>query len=226
MNEKEDLFMAAIRTLKAQPRDSSGKGVARKLRGSGRLPAILYGHGDRTQALSLDAHEMELLVGAISVENTILQLDIEGGATENVLIREVQMHPYRPQILHVDFLQVHAGENIRLQVPVRLNGTPLGVHTSGGVLDHVLYDLEVECFPRDIPDVFEVDVTGLDIGDSVRVSDVTLPRVRILNDPDLPIASVVAPTKRTEEDVAEDEAAATEPELVRPRAEEPSEGEE
>jgi large subunit ribosomal protein L25 len=106
-------------------------------------------------------------------------------------------------------------------VPVRLVGAPVGVHDSGGVLDHVLYDLEIECLPRDIPDVAEVDISNLEIGDSVRVSDVSLPGVTILNDADLPIASVTQPTKRAEEDeVAEGEADETaEPELVRSRGE-------
>jgi large subunit ribosomal protein L25 len=192
--------MAETRTLKATPRDGAGKGVARKLRSAGRLPAILYGHGDETRALSLNAHDVKLLVAAISVENTIIQLDIEGHGTENVLIRDVQMHPYKPEVLHVDFLQVHAGEAIRLQIPVRLRGMAVGVRDSGGVLDHVLYDLEVECLPRNIPEAVEVDVSDLEIGDSIRVGDVSLPDVKILNDPELPIVAVAHPTKRAEEE--------------------------
>jgi large subunit ribosomal protein L25 len=194
--------MAETRTLKAALRNDAGKGVARKLRSAGRLPAILYGHGDQTRALSLNAHELELLVAAVSVENTILRLDIEGHGTEDVLIRDVQMHPYKPEILHVDFLQVHAGEVIRLQIPVRLRGMAAGVRDSGGVLDHVLYDLEVECLPRNIPEVVEVDVSGLEIGDSIRVGDVSLPDVKILNDPELPIVAVAHPTKRAEDEEA------------------------
>jgi large subunit ribosomal protein L25 len=194
--------MAETRTLRATPRDGAGKGVARKLRSAGRLPAILYGHGDETRALSLNAHDVKVLVAAISVENTIIQLDIEGHGTEDVLIRDVQMHPYKPEVLHVDFLQVHAGEAIRLQIPVRLQGMATGVRDSGGVLDHVLYDLEVECLPRNIPEAVEVDVSGLEIGDSIRVGDISLPDVKILNDPDLPIVSVAHPTKRAEDEEA------------------------
>jgi large subunit ribosomal protein L25 len=210
--------MAASKTLKAALREKSGKGAARKLRATGRIPAILYGHGDETRALSLDAHEVELLIAGISVDNTIISLDIEGAGTQDVLIRDVQTHPYRPQVLHLDFIQIHAGEKIRLQVPVRLVGSPVGVVDSGGVLDHVLYDLEIECLPRDIPDVAEVDISHLEIGDSVRVGEVSLPGVTIMNDADLPIASVTQPTKRTVEEEEADEAAeAAEPELVRSR---------
>ncbi|HEX2204440.1 MAG TPA: 50S ribosomal protein L25 [Longimicrobium sp.] len=200
-------------TLKASRRDQGGKGAARKLRGTGRIPAVLYGHGDRTESLSLDAHELELLLHGISAENTLIGLDIDGRRTD-VLIREIQRHPYRPQVLHVDFLQVHAGETLRLQLPVRLLGTPVGVRDDGGVLDHVLYEVEVECLPGDIPDAADADVSGLHIGESVRVRDLSIPGVTILTDGDLPVASVLAP-KTSDEGT---EAGATaEPELVRDR---------
>lgn len=209
--------MASSRTLSASLREQSGKGAARKLRAVGRIPAILYGHGDETRSLSLDAHEVNLLIAAISVDNTIISLEIDGAGTQDVLIRDVQTHPYRPEVLHLDFIQIHAGEPIRLQVPVRLTGAAPGVVNSGGVLDHVLYDLEIECLPRDIPEVAEVDISHLEIGDSVRVSDVSLPRVTILNDADLPIASVTQPTKRADEAETPDADATAEPELVRTR---------
>ena len=93
-------------TLQAQRRDTAGKGVARKLRGTGRVPAVLYGHGDRTQSLSIDAHDLDLLLHHVNPENTIIGLEIEGAKTD-VLIREIQRHPYRPEFHHVDFLQVH-----------------------------------------------------------------------------------------------------------------------
>lgn len=200
-------------TLKASRRDQGGKGAARKLRGTGRVPAVLYGHGDRTESLSLDAHELELLLHGISAENTLIGLDIDGRRTD-VLIREIQRHPYRPEVLHVDFLQVHAGEALKLQLPVRLLGTPVGVRDEGGVLDHVLYEIDVECLPKDIPDGADVDVSGLHIGESVRVHDISIPRVTILTDGDLPVASVLAP-KTAEADT--EPGATPEPELVRDR---------
>lgn len=181
-------------SLNARPRDEHGKGFARKLRAAGRVPVVVYGHGDRTQTLSVDALELEKLLSGISVENTLIDLAVEGGSRARALIREVQMHPFKPEVLHLDLMQVHADERIRLQVPVRVIGTPDGVRNGGGVMDQVLYDLEVECLPGDIPEAVDVDVSALGVGESARVHDVSLPNARILNDADLPIVSILAPT--------------------------------
>lgn len=208
----------AMSTLKAFPRESSGKGGARKLRGTGRVPAVVYGHGDAPRAIAVDAHELSLLMAAVSTGTTIISLELEGEGSQEVLIRDVQKHPYRPEVLHVDFFHVHAGETLTLKVPVRLTGEPYGVHTEGGVLDHVLYELEVQTLPRNIPDVIEVDVAGLKVGESVRVSDVTAGDFQILNDADLPIASVVAPRVVVEDEVPETDETA-QPELVKTREE-------
>lgn len=205
-------------TLKASRRDQGGKGAARKLRATGRVPAVLYGHGDRTESLSLDAHELDLLLHHIAAESTLIGLDVEGRRTD-VLIREIQKHPYKAEVLHVDFLQVHGDEKLKLSVPVRLVGTPTGVVDQGGVLDQVLYELEIECFPGDIPEAVEIDISGLKIGDSLRVHDITLPKTAILNDGDLPVASVLEPRTSTEDVAAE----TPEPEVLRARG---AEGEE
>lgn len=204
-------------TLNATPRTGSGKGVARKLRASGKVPAVVYGHGDRTTPLAVDAHELELLLHSISVDNTVIGLVTEGGQPTRVLIREVQMHPFKPQALHVDFQQLHAGERLKLRIPVRIVGTPEGVHVGGGVMDQVIYDLDVECLPDNIPEAAEVDVSKLQIGESARVSDVKLKDVKVLTDPDLPIVSVLAPTVSHEEAVEE---AAPEPEVIRAKGQE------
>lgn len=201
-------------TLNATARTGSGKGGARKLRATGKVPAVVYGHGDKNVPLALDRHELELLLHAISVENTVISLVTDGGTGKDVLIRDVQMHPYRPEVLHVDFIQLHAGEVIRMKIPVRLSGNPAGVRDEGAVLDQVIYDLEVECLPGNIPEAFEVDVSNLDVGESIRVHDVSFPNVRILADGDLPIASVVPPTV---EPVADADTAAAEPEVISSR---------
>ncbi len=201
-------------TLNATARTGSGKGGARKLRATGKVPAVVYGHGDKNVPLALDRHELELLLHAISVENTVISLVTDGGTGKDVLIRDVQMHPYRPEVLHVDFIQLHAGEVIRMKIPVRLSGNPAGVRDEGAVLDQVIYDIEVECLPGNIPEAFEVDVTNLGVGESVRVHDVSLPNVRILADGDLPIASVVPPSAGPEGDA---ETATGEPEVISSR---------
>jgi large subunit ribosomal protein L25 len=205
-------------TLTATPREGAGKGVARKLRAAGRIPAVLYGHGDAPRALSVDAHDLDLLMGSVRTGTTIISLELEGEGSQDVLIRDVQRHPYRPEVLHVDFFHVHAGETLTLKVPVRLVGTPFGVHSEGGVLDHVLYELDVQTLPRDIPDSIEVDVSELKVGESLRVSEVKAGSFQILNDADLPIASVMAPRVIEEEEAPAVEAA-PEPELVRTREE-------
>lgn len=207
-------------TLKASRRDQGGKGAARKLRATGRVPAVLYGHGDRTESLSLDAHELDLLLHHIAAGSTLIGLDIDGRRTD-VLIREIQKHPYKAEVMHVDFLQVHGDEKLKLSVPVRLTGTPRGVVDDGGVLDHVLYELEIECFPGDIPEAVEVDISGLGIGDSLRVHDISVPKATILNDGDLPVASVLE--ARTHEAEEPAEAETPEPEVLRARG---AEGEE
>ena len=207
-------------TLTARPREERGKNAVRKLRGAGEVPAVMYGHGDDTRVLAVSAHDLQRLLAHISAENTIIDLQIDGGAKVPALIREVQYHSTRPDILHVDFYQVHAGEKLHVDVPIRYLGAPLGVRENGGVLQEILRDLSVECLPKDIPEGVEVDVTNLDIGDSLHVSDLNVPNVKILHEPDLVLCTVSAPrvgaldeTAETEDGVGGD----VEPELIRGR---------
>jgi large subunit ribosomal protein L25 len=206
--------MATKSKLGATLRQDGGKGVARKLRSTGRVPGVLYGHGEKPRALSVNAHDLGLLIGSVNVENTIVTLDIDGEGSQDVLLREVQMHPYKPEALHVDFFHVNARETLHVKIPVRLHGTPVGVHTDGGVLDHVLYELEVECLPGNIPDSVEIDVSALTLGESVRVGDVpAVEGVKFLQDAELPIASVVASRAA----VSEADAEPGEPEVLKAR---------
>jgi large subunit ribosomal protein L25 len=205
-------------TLKAFPREGAGKGTARKLRRTGRVPAVVYGHGDRTESLAVDAHDLELLLSHAHVGSTVVSLQREGGGQSDVLIRDVQMHPYKPEVLHVDFLHLHAGEAIRITVSVRLGGVPAGVRDDGGVLDQVLYQLDLEALPGDIPEYAEGDVSELGVGDALRVRDLVFrggAQVTVLNDPELTVAIVHAPTVHAVEEPEPAEAAAPEPELVR-----------
>ncbi len=213
-------------TLKARLREGTGKSVTRKLRAAGEVPAVAYGHGIEGRALAVNAHELELLLASINPENTIIDLRVEGGKPTPALIREIQRHPSRPVILHVDFFQVKAGEKIHVDVPIRLHGTPIGVRESGGLLQEVLRELTVECFPRDIPSAIDLDVEDLEIGQSIHVSDVKLEKATILNDPELVICTVSTPTVAAlpEEAEAEEEAGA-EPEVIRRREEGEAESE-
>jgi large subunit ribosomal protein L25 len=207
----------ASATLKASPREGTGKGSSRKLRSSGRVPAVIYGRGEDTRLLSVDAHELELLFSRIHVENTVIDVDIDGEtAGVKALVREVQKHVVRDDVLHVDFYQIHAGEMVTVDIPIRLVGSPPGVKL-GGVLQHALNEVEVRCLPDRIPDVFEVDISGLDIGDSIHIRDITPPDgVEFLSDPDRTLCSVMAPTVTATEEGEEEkpESALSEPEVI------------
>ena len=198
----------------------------RKLRSQGLVPAVLYGHGDETRTLTLRAQELEKLLSSISVENTIIDLNIEGARATQTLIREVQHHPARKAVLHVDFLQIHADEKIHLEVPIRLHGSPIGVRDEGGILQEVLRELHVECLPKDIPEAIDLDIENLGVGDVIHVRDVAAPNVKILNDPDIVLVTVFAPTVAALPEGEEEAAAAAEgePEVISRREGEEGEG--
>jgi large subunit ribosomal protein L25 len=160
----------------------------------------------------------------ISAGTTILDVAVDGRAPVKALIREIQRDSLRPaEIIHLDLYEVRSDEEITLAVPIRLIGIPDGVRNFGGVLDHVLRELEVEVLPSNIPDHVDLDVTALTIGHSLFVRDVKVENAKVLNDPDTPICTVVAP--RTEEAPAVvEEVVTTEPELIRkPKAEDEDE---
>lgn len=203
--------------LKAEKRESAGKGTARKLRGTGRIPVVLYGRGEDSRSLSVDAHELELLMQRVHIESTIVQLQINGERSAvKALAREVQRHPSRPVILHVDFYMIHADEKITVEVPVRLVGQAPGVKT-GGLMQHALTEIEVRCLPDDIPDFIELNVDGMEIGDSLHVRDAHMPNgVEAVQDPDRTICSVIPPQAGIAEP-GEEEAEGTsdgEPEVI------------
>jgi large subunit ribosomal protein L25 len=216
--------MATQVTLKAEAREGTGKGRARKLRASGKLPAVVYGAKDDTLSLTLDYHEAEHLFHSISVDNTIINLEVKGKKTPvPTLIREIQTHPFRPDILHVDFLRIQTGVAVELDVPVHVTGTAVGVKDSGGVLEQTIHDLPIRCFPKDIPEEILVDVSGLDIGDAIHVDELDVPEgVEVLLEGRRTVCSVQIPSI-AEVEVEEDEEE-LEPELV--GAEEVEEGEE
>ena len=210
--------------LSGNVRDSSGKGVARSLRSSGRVPAIIYGHGREPQSLSIDTRELEKLLSHISAENTVIDLTVDGKSART-LIREIQRHPFKRQILHVDFQELVAGEKVIVRLPIVLMGVPAGVRMDGGVLDQTLRELEVEVDPANIPNHVEVDVTELHIGSSVHVSDITLPEgVEIVGDGDASVCVVSAPRAAVEETAAEAADESAEPEVIRAKKTDEDEG--
>jgi large subunit ribosomal protein L25 len=206
--------MAHQATLQVARRAGTGKGVARTLRREGQIPAVIYGHNRAPEALSVDRAALSKLLAGISAGSTILDVSLDGSAPVKALIRDIQRNPLRnTEVLHLDLYEVRADEKITLEVPVHLTGTSDGVRNFGGILDQVLHRLEIRVFPADIPEHVNLDVTPLGIGKSIYVRDVKLPKVEILNDPNLPICSVVAP--RTEEAPAATADATAEPEVIR-----------
>ncbi len=206
--------MAQIVSLAASPRETTGKGPARQARFQGQIPAVIYGHGRTTQPLVVEAKALEKALAGVDPESTIIELAVDGKKVKT-LIREIQRHPVRPDIIHVDFYEIHAEEKVKLKVPVHLVGSPEGVRNAGGVLDQVTREVEIEVLPENIPDRVELDVTALKIGDSRHVRDLRIPHATILAHDDLTICTVVPP--RAEEVAPPPEAAAevTEPELIR-----------
>jgi large subunit ribosomal protein L25 len=162
-------------TLTASKREGTGKGAARKLRQGGRVPVVLYGRDLDSVHLSVDAREAEHLFHSISVDNTIVQLEVAGEKEAYpTLVREIQTHPWKATLLHIDFLRIQEGVEVDFDVPVRLIGVPDGVKNDGGVLEQTIHDLPVRCVPSKIPESIDVDVTGLGLNDVLHIYDIVL----------------------------------------------------
>lgn len=208
--------MASV-SLNASPRAGAGKGAARALRRDGQVPAVIYGHNREPRSLAVNARDLEKLLARISPAATVIEVSLDG-ATARTLIREIQRHPLKRHVLHVDFQELVAGERVSVRIPVRLVGTPEGVRLSGGILEQVLGEVEIEVDPSSIPDHIDVDVTKLGLGHSLHVSDIAFPEgVTVLSNEDLTVASLVAPktAEPTPAEAAAAEAGVPEPELIR-----------
>ncbi|HET6777283.1 MAG TPA: 50S ribosomal protein L25 [Gemmatimonadales bacterium] len=219
--------MAQQANLQAATRSSTGKGAARSLRRQGKVPGVIYGHNRAPEALVIETAALNKMLVGISAGTTVLDVVVDGRPAVKALIREIQRDSVRPaEILHLDLYEVRADEKVTLSVPIHLVGIPDGVRNFGGVLDHVLRELEIEVLPVDIPEHVELDVNALTIGHSLFVRDVKVEKAEVLNDPDTPVCTVVAP--RTEEEPApvEEAAVTAEPELIRkPKPDEEAEAE-
>lgn len=193
--------MAQDVVLTAEPRQERGRSEVRKMRASGRLPGVIYGSGIDSRALAVDRAEFIRTLHAHGA-HPLVTLKL-GGEDFLALVKEVQVDPVRLEALHVDFLRVREDVAVQTQVALELEGSPAGVK-EGGILETQLTTLNIEALPRSIPEVITLDVSGLDMNQTVRVSDIVAPDgVRILNDPDETVASVVAP--RVEEEPSAEE---------------------
>ncbi len=216
-------------SLTAERRDTRGKGPARQMRMGGRIPATVYGRTRNAEALSLLATDIEQIISGGATASTVLSLEV-GGKSENVLMREIQRHPVRQHVMHVDFYAIRAGETITVDVPIHLEGIPNGVRNSGGTLDQVLREITISVLPRYIPERINLDVLELEIGQSLHVRDLEVENVKIMTDSEATVCTVIAP--RVEEEVVpaegeiEEEVEGEEPELIRKAKGEEGEAEE
>jgi len=185
--------------LGAKRREPSGKGGARQLRIAGSIPGVYYGHNEPTIHFSIDAVDFAKLMRG---HHRIVDLKIDSDDARPCLIREIQRDPVDEKPYHIDFLAVHTGEKLTTSVPIKLIGTAIGVKTDAGILEHGVTELFVECFPLDLPEVIEVDVSGLAIGHAIHVRDLEIPKIRILDDGNVTVAHVASPTVHREGAVA------------------------
>ncbi|MCC6929259.1 MAG: 50S ribosomal protein L25/general stress protein Ctc [Gemmatimonadaceae bacterium] len=213
----------ATASLSASARAGTGKGVARTLRRDGRVPAVIYGHARAPQSLSVDARELSRLLEKNSAETTVIELAVDG-TMSRTLIRDIQRHPVKRAIIHVDFQELVAGEKVHVNIPLVITGTSIGVRLNAGILTQVMSELSCRVDPANIPNRIDVDVTNVNIGGSVHVSDLTIPQgVEVLSSVGDTVLTVSAP-KTSEETPASGEPSAAEPELIRkPKPEEEGE---
>jgi len=181
-------------TMKAQTRDVFGKGEMHRLRRSGRVPGVVYGPNEETVPVSVDEHELTLLLQHVSFENTIIDLEVTGKVEKKyqTLIREIQRHPYRPLFHHVDFYSVPMDRAIHVEVPIVLHGNPLGVRNEGGLIQQVLRDLEILVLPDKIPNHITIDISELHLHESIHVEELTRGEFEILTDPRRTVVTIVS----------------------------------
>src|SRR4051795_3615749 len=187
--------MAKQVKLSAQRRTALGRSAVRKLKATGAVPAVIYGAKNEPEPLQVSKREINAVLAHASGENILVEIEMEGVANRLAMVQEVQHAPLGGDVLHVDFHAVSMDEMIEADVPLEPVGTPNGVKNFGGLLEQNLRSLSIECLPRDLPDIIRVDVSALNIGDSIHVREIQLPAgVTAKSQADLTAISVVAPT--------------------------------
>jgi large subunit ribosomal protein L25 len=213
--------MAKQTKLSVQTRAGAGRTAVKQIKQQGLVPAVIYGAKDQPLNLQVSAREISNLLSHASGEHLLVDLEIaDGGKVSNrlALIQEVQHHPVRGDVLHVDFHAVSADEKLHSEVPIETTGEPTGVKNFGGLLEMAMHALEVECLPKDLPEMIFVDVTALNIGDAIHVKDLQLPQgVSARADGDLTVVRVAAPTVEVEP--AAGAAAVAQPEVIKEKKE-------
>ncbi len=211
-------------TLAAKRRETKGKGPARQMRLQGEVPAVVYGRGRDPQSLAVVRSDLEKLFAVHATGSTLIDLTIDDKPLK-VLVRDLQRHPVQRVITHVDFYEIHYGVTITVDVPIHLDGVPEGVRNGGGTLDQTLREIQIAVLPRNIPERVQLEVTALEIGQSLHVRDLVIENAKLLTDENTTICTVIPPRIEAEVtpevDEVEEEEGATEPELIRkPKTEE------
>ena len=177
----------------AEGRTDTGKNANRKLRSRGLIPGVLYATGKPAQPVQVSPGEIGTILKSAAGENTIFDLDI-AGKRRKVILREFQREPLRGKLLHADFYEVALDKKLQVKVHIELEGTPVGVKLQGGIVDFVTRELEIECLPADIPEKFVVDISHLELGKHLRVSDLKISdKIEVLTDPGVVVVHVVLP---------------------------------
>ncbi|MDP1852975.1 MAG: 50S ribosomal protein L25 [Candidatus Omnitrophota bacterium] len=218
--------------LNVDLREDTGTGKSRSLRKAGFIPCVVYG-GKKSRALKITRSELLKFLREHKGENVIIDLKISGDSKaekENtVMIKEMQQDPVSEEVIHIDFNRISLTKTISVKVPVSAKGEAVGVKSDGGILEHVLWEIEIECLPKDLPKSIEVDVANMKIGDAIHVKDIKLPeKIKVKHDPDTIVLSVAPPSK---EEAAAPEAAlgataAAEPEVIKEKKKEEAEDKE
>ncbi len=214
--------------LDVHTREETGKQKIKKLRDGGEVPGVVYKRGIETIKVKVGQRDLYKVLHTKAGENVLLDLDIKDDGKlkkKTVIMKEIQHHPLKDIILHVDFHEILLTETIKVNVPIVGKGEPEGVVKDGGTLEYILREVEIECLPTQIPERIEVQVETLKIGDSIYVKDLVAPSgIKIMNDPELTVLSIEAPyVEKPAEEVTGEEV--TEPELIRKEKKEEEEGE-
>jgi large subunit ribosomal protein L25 len=194
--------MAKQQKLTAQTRLTSGRSAVNKIKQQGLIPAVVYGGRDKPINLTVNAREIRTILAHATSEHFLVDLEIADGGTKTnrlALVQEVQHDPLRGDVLHVDFHAVKADEKLHAEIPVETVGEPAGVKNFGGILEIALHAIEVECLPKDLPDLITLDVSALGIGDAIHIKDIQFPAgVTARVDGDLTVVRVAAPKVEVE----------------------------
>jgi large subunit ribosomal protein L25 len=209
--------MVKTSTVGAESREEFGKNAARRLRRSGRIPAVVYGGGGPSLAVAIDPQPISKLMHSTAGHNALFTLDVKGKVPARVMLRDWTADPITGRLLHVDLVRIAKDEMLRIRVPIHLLGEPKGVKVQGGILEFVTREVEIECLPDDIPERVDVDVTEMTLGRNLRASELPLgDKVKLVTEPTRVVAHVVALRAEEEKPAEAVEAAApAEPEVIR-----------